>query len=58
MLKGAGLASSSSEAARLVGQGAVRVDGQVVADRDLKLGPGEYLVQRGKRKFARVSIGT
>ena len=48
--------ASSSEAGRLVQQGAVRVDGEVVSDRDLKLGAGEYLVQRGKRKFARVTI--
>ncbi|MDX1396709.1 MAG: tyrosine--tRNA ligase [Gemmatimonadota bacterium] len=52
----AGLASSSSEAVRLVRQGAVRVDGETVEDRDAKLGGGEYLIQRGKRRFARVRI--
>ncbi len=56
LLTRAGLAASSSEAVRLVEQGAVRVEGSVVADRDLRLPPGEYLVQRGKRRFARVSV--
>ncbi len=56
LLTRAGLAASSSEAVRLVDQGAVRVEGSVVADRDLRLPPGEYLVQRGKRRFARVCV--
>ncbi len=56
VLKGAGLASSSSEAVRLVGEGAVRLDREVIRDRDLRLRAGEYLIQRGKRRFARVSI--
>jgi tyrosyl-tRNA synthetase len=57
VLREAGLASSSSEAVRLVGQGAVRVEGEVVGDRELRLPAGEYLVQRGKRRFVRVRIG-
>ena len=56
VLKEAGLASSSSEGRRLVSQSAVRVDGEVVRDRDLRLGPGEYVIQRGKRRFARISL--
>ena len=52
----AGLASSSSEAVRLVRQGAVRVDGETVEDREAKLRGGEYLIQRGKRRFARVRV--
>ena len=56
LLRDSGLAQSSSEAGRLIRQGAVRVDGEVIADRDLRLAPGEYLVQRGKRKFARISL--
>ena len=55
-LRGAGLAASSSEAVRLIGQGAVRLGGEVVADRDLRLGPGEHLLQRGKRRFARLRL--
>jgi len=56
ILRDADLASSSSEAVRLVEQGAVRVDGDPVTDRDLRLGAGEYVIQRGKRRFARVRI--
>ncbi len=55
-LRDAGLASSSSEAVRLIDQGAVRVDGEVVSDRDRRLARGEYLLQRGKRRFARVRV--
>jgi len=57
LLKQAGLAPSSTEAMRLVDQGGVRVDGGVVSDRGLKLSPGTYVVQVGKRKFARVTLG-
>lgn len=56
ILRDSGLAASSSEAVRLIRQGAVRVDGSVVREGDLRLGEGEYLVQRGKRAFARVSL--
>ncbi|WP_420633660.1 tyrosine--tRNA ligase [Candidatus Palauibacter sp.] len=56
MLRDAGLAASSSEAGRLIQQGAVRVDGGVIQDGRLHLGAGQYVVQRGKRKFARISI--
>jgi tyrosyl-tRNA synthetase len=51
-----GLAASSSEAARLVGQGAIRVDGDTVQDRDMKLAPGTYVLQRGKRAFVRLEV--
>jgi len=56
LLKQANLAPSSSEAMRLVEGGGVRVDGAVVSDRGLKLGAGTYVVQVGKRKFARVTL--
>ncbi|MFZ4652589.1 MAG: S4 domain-containing protein, partial [Rubrivivax sp.] len=56
LLKAAGLAPSTSEALRLVDQGGVRVDGSAVADRGLKLAAGTYVVQVGKRKFARVRL--
>ncbi len=56
LLKGAGLAPSTSEALRLVEQGGVRVDGTVISDRGLKLPAGVYVVQVGKRKFARVTL--
>ena len=56
VLKQANLAPSSSEALRLVDGGGVRVDGSVVGDRGLKLAAGTYVVQVGKRKFARVTL--
>ena len=56
LLREASLAPSSSEALRLVDGGGVRVDGHVVADRGLKLGAGIYVLQVGKRKFARVTL--
>jgi len=56
LLKQANLAPSTSEANRLIDGGGVRVDGSVVSDKGLKLGAGSYVVQVGKRKFARVHI--
>jgi len=56
VLKSAGLAPSSSEAGRLIDGGGVRVEGQVVSDKGLKLDAGVYVVQVGKRKFARVHL--
>ena len=50
------LVPSTSKALRLLEQGGVRVDGEVVEDDDLQLEPGEYLLQRGKRDFARIRI--
>lgn len=57
LLKGANLAPSSSEAGRLIDGGGVRVDGSVVSDKGLKLDAGTYVVQVGKRKFARINLG-
>lgn len=57
LLKSAGLAPSTSEANRLIDGGGVRVDSGVVSDRGLKLSAGTYVVQVGKRKFARVTLG-
>jgi tyrosyl-tRNA synthetase len=57
ILKQADLTASTSEAIRMIGQGAVRVDGEKVSDRDARLVAGNsYVIQVGKRKFARVSI--
>jgi tyrosyl-tRNA synthetase len=56
LLKAAQLAPSTTEALRLVDQGGVRVDGGAVSDRGLKLEAGTYVVQVGKRKFARVTL--
>jgi tyrosyl-tRNA synthetase len=57
LLKAAGLAPSTSEAARKLVERAVRVDGVVVEDKDLRLVVGgEHLLQLGKRGFARVRL--
>jgi tyrosyl-tRNA synthetase len=56
LLKQANLASSSGEGNRLIDGGGVRVDSAVVSDKALKLPAGSYVVQVGKRKFARVTL--
>jgi len=57
LLKQAGLTASTSEALRLIEQGGVRIDGEKVVNKSLTLGPGKrFVVQVGKRKFARVTI--
>jgi tyrosyl-tRNA synthetase len=57
LLKAAGLAPSTSEAMRKLGERAVRVDGAVVEDRELTLRVGgEHLLQLGKRGYARVRL--
>jgi tyrosyl-tRNA synthetase len=56
VLKQARLAASTSEALRLVDGHGVKVDGSVVTDKGLKLAAGTYVVQVGKRKFARVTL--
>lgn len=56
-LKASGLASSNSEAVRKLAEGAVRVDGEKVTDRALRLAPGaEHILQIGSRRYARVKI--
>jgi tyrosyl-tRNA synthetase len=56
LLKQAGLCASTSEALRMVDQGGVRIDGNVVSDKALKLDAGSFVLQVGKRKFARVTL--
>lgn len=56
LLKQANLAPSTSEANRLIDGGGVRIDGAVVSDRGLKLEAGTFVLQVGKRKFARVTL--
>ena len=56
LLKQAGLVPSTSEALRMVEQGGVRIDGATVSDKGLKLPAGTYVVQVGKRRFARVAL--
>jgi len=56
VLKQAGLAPSTSEAVRNLEQGGVRVDGERVSDRARRLAAGTYVIQVGKRKWARVTV--
>jgi tyrosyl-tRNA synthetase len=56
LLKSAGLAASSGEGNRLIDGGGVRIDSNTVSDKGLKLGAGTYVLQVGKRKFARVTL--
>jgi len=56
VLKQANLAPSTSEGNRLIDGGGVRIDSAVVSDKALKLPAGSYVVQVGKRKFARVTL--
>ncbi len=56
LLKQAGLVPSTSEAMRNLEQGGVRIDGARIEDKALKLAAGTYVVQVGKRRFARVIL--
>ena len=57
VLRGAGLVSSGGEARRMVGQGAVSVDGDKVTDLSFALKPGgPYIVKVGKRRYASVRV--
>jgi tyrosyl-tRNA synthetase len=57
VLKGAGLTGSTSEAFRMIQQGAVRIDGERVADREMSIKSGcTHVFQVGKRRFARITL--
>ena len=56
LIKQANLAASNGEANRLIDGGGVRVDGVVISDKGLKLDAGTFVLQVGKRKFARVTL--
>ena len=57
VLRSSGVCPSTSEALRMIEQGGVKVDGQKVSDKGLRLAAGAtYVLQVGKRKFARVSL--
>ncbi|MBK8321342.1 MAG: tyrosine--tRNA ligase [Betaproteobacteria bacterium] len=57
VLKSSGVCSSTSEAFQMIEQGGVKVDGQKVSDKALKLAVGgPYVLQLGKRKFAKVTL--
>ena len=56
LLKQAGLCPSTSEAMRKIDQGGVRIDGTVISDKGLQVAAGEFVLQVGKRSFARVTL--
>jgi len=56
LLRQSGLCASSSEAMRMIDQGGVRIDGTVVSDKALQVQPGTFVLQVGKRKFARIQL--
>ncbi|HEX8605904.1 MAG TPA: tyrosine--tRNA ligase [Pseudoduganella sp.] len=56
LLKQTGLCASTSEAMRMIDQGGVRIDGTVISDKALKAEAGTFVLQVGKRKFARVTL--
>jgi len=56
LLKDANLVSSTSEAFRMIKQGAVKIDGEKLSDKDFTPDEGTNVYQVGKRKFARVTI--
>lgn len=56
VLREAGLVASGSEAQRNVEQGGVRINGDRIEDKSLQLDAGTYVMQVGKRKFARVTL--
>ena len=56
LLKAAGLVASSSEGNRAIDQGGCKIDGETVKDKQLRLPAGEYVIQVGKRRFAKVTV--
>jgi tyrosyl-tRNA synthetase len=56
LLKQTSLCASTSEANRMIDQGGVRVDTNVISDKGLKLDAGTYVLQVGKRKFVRLTL--
>jgi tyrosyl-tRNA synthetase len=56
LLKAAVLAPSTSEANRNIEQNGVKIDGVTITDKQLKVEAGTYIVQVGKRKFAKVTL--
>jgi tyrosyl-tRNA synthetase len=56
LLRQTNLCASSSEAMRMIDQGGVRIDGTVVSDKGLQVQAGTFVLQVGKRKFARVTL--
>ncbi|HEX4917189.1 MAG TPA: tyrosine--tRNA ligase [Limnobacter sp.] len=56
VLKAAGLCDSSSDANRNIQQGGVKLEGEKITDKGLRLSKGSYVIQVGKRRFAKVHL--
>ena len=56
LLKAAGMVNTSSDGVRSIEQGGCKIDGEVVKDKNTRLAVGEYVIQVGKRRFARVRV--
>ena len=56
LLRAAGLCESASEGNRAIDQGGCKIDGETVKDKQLRLAAGEYVIQVGKRRFAKVTV--
>ena len=56
LLKAAGMVNTSSDGVRSIEQGGCKIDGEVVKDKNTRLAVGEYVIQVGKRRFAKVSV--
>ncbi|MET3116631.1 tyrosyl-tRNA synthetase [Undibacterium sp. GrIS 1.8] len=56
LLKQANLCPSTSDAMRMIDQGGVRLDGAVVSDKAVKIEAGTFVLQVGKRKFAKITL--
>jgi tyrosyl-tRNA synthetase len=56
LLKQTNLCASTGEGLRMVEQGGVRIDGAVISDKGLKVEAGTFVLQVGKRKFAKVTL--
>ena len=56
LLKAAGMVNTSSDGVRSIEQGGCKIDGEVVKDKNTRLAAGEYVIQVGKRRFAKVSV--
>lgn len=57
LIKEAGLCPSTGEANRNIDQGGVRLEGERISDRGLKVKPGTYTLQVGKHRWAKVTVG-
>lgn len=56
IMKETGLADSTSNAGRLIQQGGVRINNERISSKEMNLIPGTYIIQAGKRRFAKVTI--